>query len=299
MLVSIIVVNYNSWNCIQKLISGLLQQQTKLELIIVDNASNQLMPSNLLADLKTKQIPHQLLQNPNNDGFATACNLGAQKASGELLLFCNPDVLIPDGQLDALLTIKQASTAKLLACAQKDRYGKVNVAAGKFPNVWTYVPLLGNLLKPKLSFKSTDSTFAVDWISGSVVLIDRHDFLTLDGWDESFFMFMEDVDLCYRAHQRGWKIMVTKDVVWTHLHGVSSQFNHIDRVRAKVAGIRSKHHYVNKHMRGFARLSCHAMIILKFIPEWSLAAFLSLILPHRELKNRRLMLRYYFQGKLP
>jgi len=265
------------------------------EVIIVDNASTLPQPDGVFAPLQQAKIAHQFIAHEHNAGFAAANNLGAKAAAGQLLLFCNPDIEIPDDGLAVLSAVYHENDVHILSCGQRNQLGQAKETGGSFPGIARYAPIVGGFFKKHKAAPNQAQIHPVDWVSGSVVLIGRTDFDLLNGWDEDFFMYMEDVDLCQRAHQQQMTVGNTMDTVWVHHHGLSSQSDSADRVRSKTSAIISKHIYIGKHFTGVRRATGHAFVFLKYAPELVLAALLSWLIPARELRLRRRILSSYLQ----
>jgi Predicted glycosyltransferases len=295
--VSVIIVNYNSWHVLTKLLQSLLKQDIdtdliqQLDVIVVDNNSSQAMPDfNLIEKhLKQQDITIQWIKSPHNLGFAGGCNQGVAQAAGDLVLFCNPDIEIPEQGLNALINVYQNHHVDLLAPVQIGSRGQNQKIDGKFPTLSRYVPLLGGFFKQS-HHSSADDFYHCDWISGAVILMKKSDFKRLGGWDDSFFMFMEDVDLCFRASQIGLTVGVTGKTIWLHHHGVSSKQRMVDRVRSKSAALAAKHIYVKKHFIGWRKYMAQALISLKYLPELLLGWLLSWPIPKPIFVSRRLIL---------
>jgi len=270
----------------------IIQADINYEIIIVDNASTNQAPANQFVTLEQNNIPYQFIKHPENTGFATACNLGAHLAQGEYLLFCNPDIEIAKNSLAKFVDSYINNKVDILSCAQKNSQNIIKSACGSFPNMTRFIPILGGLFKQKNTITSPNIV-NVDWVSGSVVLMSQKIYQQLKGWDEDYFMFMEDVDLCNRAHKAGMTVAVDNGIVWLHHHGLSSQSNIKDRVRSKTAAISSKHTYVSKHFNSIQKPMTHVFIFLKYMPELLVGAILSILWPAKELVCRRHILYQY------
>lgn len=300
--VSIIVVNYNSWQVLSRLLESLLQQQLdsavidQLSIVIVDNNSSLPKPdlTEINEALTQQNIITKWVDSDRNIGFAGGCNLGARKAHTDLLLFCNPDIEIPESGLNTLVLEHHNQPVGILAPTQVDIKSETQSIQGRFPTTARYIPLLGSFFKQAHQNKTHQSIQYSDWVSGSVVLIKKRDFERLNGWDEDYFMFMEDVDLCYRAAQIGLKTGVTHLTTWMHLHGASSRQME-DRIRSKSAALAAKHIYVKKHFRGWRKALTHTLIFLKYAPELLLAWLLSWPIPEKVLISRRHILHNYMK----
>lgn len=293
---SIITINYNSWTPLKKLFSTLaLQTGINMEVIVIDNASSTAVPAGQFTPLIDANIQHSYIAHNNNDGFAAACNRGAKMAQGELLLFCNPDIEITADSLALLIDSYAKNNIEILSCAQKNSHNVIKSACGKFPTMARFIPLIGGLFKQKYDAIKSEVISHVDWVSGAVVLMSRVVFDQLKGWDEDYFMFMEDVDLCRRAHNLGMTVAVDNSIVWLHHHGLSSKSHIDDRVRSKTAAIISKHTYVGKHFSALKKPFIHGFVFLKYMPELLLGSVLSLLFPAKELLCRRRIMQQYFK----
>lgn len=300
---SVITVNYNSWEPLAALIQTLLcQTQTELELVVVDNASHDPQPDDFFRPAADSHITIKHIKNTTNTGFANACNQGAEAATGEYLLFCNPDVEISPNGLQELLSVYRNHDVQLLTCAQQNSRLKNNPVDGVFPRLARFTPIIGGLFKaPRRQPQHQGHIKLTDWISGAVILIAQTAYQQLKGWDQRFFMYMEDVDLCRRAKDLGMKVGVAEHITWTHHHGLSSKPFPVDRIRSKTSAIVSKHLYANKHFSSFSKPLAHTFIFTKYAPELLLGSLMSILIPNSELKLRRGILNRYvrFMFKRP
>jgi GT2 family glycosyltransferase len=289
---SIIIVNYRSWKRLSACLHSIEQQGLQdLEVIVVDNFSNDGQGKSFAA-----QFPHVkfIMQNING-GFAQACNKGAEHASGEWFLFLNPDTVLDKPVLSPLLEkVDQEPEWKLIGIRQLNDAGKDTHPHGvflKWWNVWPPFRSLERLVKgPEFSkqYFSTASVSFPDWISGAFVLIRKNDFQELGGWDERFWMYYEDMDLSKRAADKGWKRVMYNELVCIHSHGGSSRINHEIKALTKSTVIKSASIYINKYMKGFARLVAQATLYKITILDLLLSAPFS--------STKRKMIRLFLKG---
>lgn len=255
--ISIITVNYRSWSRLRECLDSVhLQQGSKVEMIVVDNFSDDGQVASF-----TRDYPwvHFILQ-PINGGFAQACNKGAAVSKGKWLLFLNPDSVLENGVLETLLNrVEQEPEWKLVGIRQYDDEGKDQHQFGNFPRWWTVWPqmrTLERLIRGKENYKSYLNTTPVsypDWISGCFILIRQNDFHYLGGWDQRFWMYSEDIDLCKRAADIGWKRVMFNEVRCLHAHGGSSRINVATKAMTKSEVIRSEYRYIQKHFKGLGK----------------------------------------------
>jgi GT2 family glycosyltransferase len=291
-MLSIIIVNYRSWKKLSACLHSIEQQGLQdLEVIVVDNFSNDGEGESFAA-----QFPHVkwIMQNING-GFAQACNKGATQASGNWLLFLNPDTILNTPVLQPLLErAEKEADWKLIGIRQLNDAGKDTYPHGvflKWWNVWPPFRSLERLIKGREFSKQHLSTAPItfpDWISGAFVLIRKNDFQELGGWDERFWMYYEDMDLSKRASDKGWKRVMYNELVCVHSHGGSSRINHEIKALTKSTVIKSASIYINKYMKGFARLVAQATLYKITILDLLLSAPFS--------TTKRKMIRLFLKG---
>lgn len=208
---SIVIVNYNAGqklaHCLDSLCSSL--QSQSYEVVVVDNDS-----SDGMAEIIEKEYPQaKLIKSGSNLEFGGGCNLGYRHASGEFLVFLNPDTLLQQGWLEALLApfemTKDAGlvTAKILVTRQP---ALIN-ACGCNVHI-SGITLCRGAGKSSDEFPKNGPIAAV---SGAVFAIRRQLFGELGGFDENMFLYLEDTDLSWRAAMAGWQTIYTaKSIVY-------------------------------------------------------------------------------------
>lgn len=249
--VSIIIVNYNSWVVLSNCIESILNLNTALntEIIVVDNKST----NDLFLQYQQKYPTVKWISNSGNNGFANGCNLGTWNANGDFLFFLNPDTKLNTGVLEHFTKIYYKENIGILSCLQtngKDSFHKYNLL---FPNSLRIFGVLRSLerifKKEKLTqyFKETATRSYPDWISGSAIFISKHNFNLIDKWNEDYWMYFEDVDLCKKAHINNLPCVITKEVSLFHLHGGASRVNPKTKAITKSEVIKSRHVYIANH----------------------------------------------------
>lgn len=250
---SIIIVSYRCWDKLAICLDSISKQSlANLEVIVVDNHSNDGKAAAFMTN-----FPHVkfMLQNMNG-GFAQACNKGASVAQGDGFLFLNPDTILLPNTLGPLLEQVNAHPDwKLTAIKQLDEKGRDTNPFGLFMrwwNIWPPIRSIERFFKRNQYGKKQLSAAAVsypEWLSGSFILIRKQDFETIGGWDESFWMYSEDMDLSKRAYDLGWKRVLYNELSCVHSHGGSSRANPKVKAITKTAVIKSAYHYMQKHLR--------------------------------------------------
>jgi GT2 family glycosyltransferase len=299
---SIVTVNYRSWDHLSTALLALVDDFPEdWEVIVVDNES---VPQDL--EKFSVRFPWvTFVANPDNSGFGHGCNIGAACASGDRLLFMNPDVIANADAIQKLMLIQDEHGIGILAPKQLSATGKNQKVFDDFPNLWNQSKTLKALLRILLPSRFRDPRKAYseltqcDWVTGSVLMISRADFDAIEGWSENYWMYVEDADLCRKAHDCGMRVAYTPDVEVIHAHGGSSRLNVGVKAMTKLEVIISKHVYTRIHTHGIERWLTHIMIFLLRMPMLIVAALLNLVtlgqIPVLRVRSRMCsgLLRYY------
>lgn len=268
MKLSIVIVNYRGWKklrlCLQSL-QCIKDGLSGWEVIVVDNnsADNQLQGF-------VKEFPEfRFIENEDNFGFSNGCNLGASRASGEYLLFLNPDTKITFEPLQRLLkTAEEHPELTVLSCSQLTDGGKDTRPYGLFVAPRTLTGLLRSIYK--LTHKNVAPAFQKpgshiifpDWVSGSVILMSRKKFDQMSGWCEDYWMYYEDADLCKRVWEAGGQVALVNNIHFIHNHGGSSRINMEVKALTKCEVIISRHVYIHKHFSGIKRFAMQSYLVI-------------------------------------
>ncbi|MGH9785996.1 MAG: glycosyltransferase family 2 protein [Terriglobia bacterium] len=242
---SFVLVNYKVGRELAECVQSLQQVQNDLacEFIVVDNSPPD--ASTLLADRGLGNL--RVLSNPQNVGYAAACNLGARACRAPYIWFLNPDVRYVRGSVTGLLGwLDRNPWAALAGPRVLNPDGTRQFSCRSFPS-WTTSfshrysaltrafpanPLSQGYLRMNLDGKPTE----VDWASGCCLLVRRAIFEELGGFDEGYFLFFEDVDLAHRLKRRGGQCAYYPQVEFTHAIGSSRAFLPDQGIRAKHLG---------------------------------------------------------------
>ena len=211
--VSAICVSYNCADLLRVTLASLVGQDVPggMEIIVVDNAS----PDDSAA--AAAEFPAvTVIPLGENVGFGAANNVGARRAGGELLLFANPDVDVPAGVVSALVDfMSKNGEAAAAGPTIVDREGRLQkFCARKFPRLinmlflvsgveesrWAGSPLAHRFYPP--AFYERGPARA-EVLAGAFMLVRRRAFEALGGFDEGYFLYGEDVDLCRRLRREG------------------------------------------------------------------------------------------------
>lgn len=222
--VSVVIVNYNTKDLIIKCIESIYREtkDVDFEIIVVDNAS---------IDDSTqyikKHFPQVLIvQNDENLGFGKANNHGVNFATGRYLFFLNPDTIILNNAINVLFEFI-SSNSNIGVCGGNlfdEKYKPIHSHRLFFPGFFQELnALLGGLLYSNMKdvYNPTKSSMEVAYITGADLMIRKDLFLKLKGFDEQFFMYYEETDLCFRVKKNGFKIVNLPLSNIIHLEGQS------------------------------------------------------------------------------
>ncbi|MBS0444565.1 MAG: glycosyltransferase family 2 protein [Proteobacteria bacterium] len=255
--VSIVIVNWNSANLLTEAVESVHQHAGDLvaKIVIVDNAST----DTSIAQLRERTPAGEnlvIVRNRENRGFAAACNQGAALCRSKYILFLNPDTrLMPDALQNSLNYIEAAQNAAvgILGVQMIDESGSVARSCARFPSLKTFVAQVLGL--PRLARFRRLSTHMLDWdhattrtvdhVIGAYFFMRLSLFRSLGGFDERFFVYLEDLDFSLRARQAGWSTTYLSTARIFHAGGGSSRQVKAQRL---FYSIRSRILYAFKHM---------------------------------------------------
>jgi GT2 family glycosyltransferase len=241
MNLSIVIINYNTKALLLDCLDSINKNTKNLsyEIIIVDNASTD-GSVEILKRLKNREL--KIILNRKNLGFAKANNQGIEIAKGRYILLLNSDTQIPMEVLEKMTGFMDKNPKVAVAsCALKNKDGSLQATGGYFPTLprvitWMLflddIPLMDKLIKPfhpmhEKSFIYRGEAFFQkmgerDWVTGAFFLVRREVFEEIGLLDEEYFMYTEEVDFCFRAKKKGWKVWYIPSLAITHFGGASS-----------------------------------------------------------------------------
>lgn len=239
--ISIVIVNYNVRDYLNDCLKSIYQSKTNLnfEVIIVDNNSN----DNSCTYLKPHFPQAKFIELNENLGFAKANNLGFKQASGKYVLILNPDTIVSTDTLQTMYDFMEEHTEVTLAgCKVLNPDGTFQLPCRRgFPTPWTAFSKLFGLQKlfPKSklfakynqTFRSIDETYYVDAVMGAFMFARLDKILEIGGFEEKFFMYGEDLDLCYRIYQNNGKVAYFHQTSIIHIKGESTRRSSIDETK--------------------------------------------------------------------
>ena len=239
--VSIVIVNYNVKDLVDNCISSIYKANTEnhsLEVFLVDNNSI----DGSAQFIREKYSGVEVIENEENVGFSKANNVALRKASGKYILILNPDTILEEGTYSRMIRFCEenpdagAVTSKLiLANGQLD-----SACKRSFPTPSVAIPRMLGLSKLfpnsrlfgryNLTYLDENKTHVVDAICGAFMFIPKTALDKAGLFDEDYFMYGEDLDLCFRITKSGYRIYYYPDVTTIHLKGSSTQKTNISYV---------------------------------------------------------------------
>lgn len=228
---SIVIVNWNCVADVEVCLESLRQARDGLrsEIIVVDNASTDDSTERL-----RKYPDIQLVELPQNVGFAQANNVGFRSALGETLLLLNPDTKVLGNALEVMHKALQSSPKYgAVGCKLLNADGTLQTTCIQpFPTILNQM-LCTEWLRMKTRrlrlwgirplFDHTTAFPLVQVISGACLMVRRRAFQDVGGFSSDYFMYGEDVDLCYSLQQKGWEKVFVRDASVIHYGGQSSK----------------------------------------------------------------------------
>ncbi len=250
MSIDIVIVNWNTGLLVKECVESVIKFKGLLvsNIVVVDNDSSD--GSEKFLD-NNKEVT--LIRARENLGFSKACNLGASHCEGEFILFLNPDTQLREGTLSKVHSfMHEKENEKVGICSVQlyDSKNQVSRSCSRTPSAGGYLAHAIGLTKIFPSFGHAmrewdhSSTRIVDQVIGAFFFVRRNVFLSLDGFDERFFVYFDEVDFTYRASNDGWHSAYFCGAEAFHLGGGSS-----DQVKAErfFYSARSRILYVFKH----------------------------------------------------
>ncbi len=224
---SVIIVNYRAGTILPACLDSLTENAppTDLEILVVNNDQER----GLASTFAGRWPATQFIQNPSNLGFAAAVNIGFCRSQGEFVLLVNPDIVAQPGSLRALVEIHQSHpNAGIVIPRLSNPDGSLQYSCRRFytyatlglrraPFQWL-CPNHQRIREHLMLDWGHDCLEEVDWGLGAAMMIRRS---SLEGpkiFDERFFLYFEDVDLCLRMWQRGWKVLYNPAASMMHRH---------------------------------------------------------------------------------
>lgn len=228
---AVVVVNHNAGDFLPVCLSTIhaAAGDLDLELVLVDNAST---------DGSTERVARahpslRVFENRVNRGFAAAANQGVRATTAPFVLLLNPDAEITGGSLASLVKVAaDRPMAAVIGPLVRNSDGSLQASARRVPGLLESLghAFLGpfapnNRFSRAYTMAEWDrsSEREVEWVSGCAMLVRREAFDSVGGFDEGYFMYVEDVDICTRLRQAGWSVLFCPELEVVHETGVSAR----------------------------------------------------------------------------
>jgi len=228
--VSVIMVSYMTGPALLEAIHAVMADEDIFELILVDNG-NTLEARKRLSDVVVQHNRIRLLQGHGNIGFARACNYGANLARGEYFLFLNPDALIAKGAARTMAKCGKTLATPWITGGMLRNVNGQEQRGGRRGKLTPLSALVSFTPLHKLPFFKSihkeneplpQKAQAYPTVSGACLMMNRGSFEALEGFDEDFFLHVEDIDVCRRAREQGGDVYFVPNATVMH-YGSTSQ----------------------------------------------------------------------------
>jgi len=273
-LISFVLVNYNTKQLTNQTIESIynsFDSNEDFEIILIDNASTD-GSKKFFESLEKKHSNFKYIYNNENYGFGRANNIGFQHSRGDYIYILNSDTILHTKNINKIIKEKFNLYKELGVVATKVIYEddslQPNVQkfssllsvslrllkVGEFVrnskillNIFKLLPIKPKVVKSYLeNFNKERGESFIEWASGCSLVFKREVFGKLSGFDDNFFMYTEDEEICYRVYQLGYKIIYTPDILITHFEGKSNTNKKINEFLLKEK-IKSEFYYYKKH----------------------------------------------------
>ncbi len=251
-----VIVNFNTRDYLLECVRS-LRADGVARIVVIDNAS----VDGSLEALGRSDPSAEFVSTGTNLGFGAAANLGLSRTDSEYVLILNPDTVIEPGTVKALTeALERDATLAVVGPRIQNVDGTLYPSVRRFPDLAVAVGhAFVGLFRPDNRFTRNyrmldwdhEKAGPVDWVSGTCMLVRRSAFEAVGGFDPAFFMYVEDVDLCWRLWRAGWTVGYEPGGLVTHTIGGSSQ---LTPYRMILAHHRSLYRFADRTTEGRRRM---------------------------------------------
>lgn len=238
MELSIIIVNWNAGDLLNRCIKSIEEETEDLdyEILIFDNNSS----DGSCAEIDKKYNNVILIKSQENLGFSKGNNECAKQAAGDYLLFLNPDTIILEGAVQK--TFKYINSQKedtLIGCKLLNDDKTIQTSSAAYLNILNSITT-----SHTRSIKMHNMNHETDWVIGAFMMIKADFFKSLGGFDEDYFMYAEDMDLCYKVKKAGGKVIYYSEAQIIHFFNQSGVKKWKNKRQLKI--LQSEYLFMNK-----------------------------------------------------
>ncbi|MHB1085898.1 MAG: glycosyltransferase [Thiobacillus sp.] len=212
-MISISIVSHGQGDMVQAALADLarLADQLRVEVILTCNIPEQV--SGLVDNLP---YPVRLIENASAKGFGANHNAACEAAAGEWFCVMNPDIRLPDNPFPGLLAALEQPKVAVAAPAVLSPNGQVEDSIRRFPTPFSLLAKLLGREDGRYRLAVGDETFPADWVGGMFMLFRAKDFRRIGGFDEGYFLYYEDVDICARLWKSGHQVLACPQAQVVH-----------------------------------------------------------------------------------
>ncbi len=267
---TIIIVSYNVKEYLLTCLKAIYRQQSdvSLEVVVVDNVSG----DGSVEAVQDRFPQVKLIANTTNVGFARGNNQGLGASSGRYVLFLNPDTEVGPGTLAGLVRFADAhAQAAVFTCRLTNSDGSLQHSCFRFPNLrmafYGFFPLvpIDAVINGRYPGEYYNRIFEPEHILGACLTIRRTALDAIGGWDDRFFMYFEETDLCFRLRRAGYMSLYTPEYSTIHYGGRSTA---AVQEKMSVAFYRSQAHFYRKNY-GSLKFVALKTIVLGGVSFWA------------------------------
>lgn len=291
---SIVIVNYNTGDLLRECLRSLFASEGDFtyQVTVVDNHSQ-----DGSAALVRREFPQvDLLENPENVGYAQANNQGLKSRKARYYLLLNPDTVLPPGALRGMLSFMEehpqagiAGPKLMMADGRLDwacrrSFPTPEVSFYRLSGLGRLFPKSKRFGRYNLTYLDPDQEAEVDSVVGAFMMIRGETLEEVGYLDEEFFLYGEDLDFAYRAKKAGWKVYYYPQVTVVHYKRRSSSQN---RKRAQHEFYRAMHLFYRKHYAKTTPLWLHWLVMIGIILRGGTAMVREVLQPPGDSKQVR------------
>ena len=246
MQLSIIIINYNGIKYFQKCFDSIYEKLKTIsfEIIVLDNNSK----DNSVSFIKEKFPKVKLIESKINYGFGKGNNEAVKQAMGNYLLLLNNDTILLEDFSSLIDLLKENKDIGTIGINMLNKDKKYLQAAGNFPDFFNlfWMKLAFNINSDFKTGNFKQDFYNVDWLTGSFLLMPKHVYNEVGGFDEDYFLYVEDVDLCKKIANKGYKRVFCSKFNYVHFVGFNTSKNPML--------IKGYSIYIDKHFEGISKI---------------------------------------------